>query len=449
MSFHILQSSDRVAVITETKQYTYKELKESVAQYQFVSDEKELVLLLCQNTIDILSAYLAALTQQHAVMLMSADTNIELLEQIISEYKPRWIIGEQQFNGYRHNQLIQERMEKVDFRFHKDLAILLSTSGTTGSQKFVRLSYENIQSNAESIVEYLNINKDERGIMNLPMSYSYGFSIINSHLQVGASILLTDESVMSKSFWKFIQDNHATSLAGVPFTYQMLQRIGFLNMDLPYLTTLTQAGGRLNEKLVKLFAEYAKERHKRFFVMYGQTEASPRISYIPPEKVLEKSSSIGIAIPEGELLIDKETSELIYKGPNVMMGYATSIDDLAKGDELNGILHTGDTAIIDQDGYFTITGRLKRFIKLFGLRINLDDVERKLETTLQSIIACTGTDDKLIVAIEQEQIVNNVKEEIERFYRLHKSAFKVVVLEQIPRLPNGKTDYVTLKEQCL
>lgn len=229
----------------------------------------------------------------------------------------------------------------------------------------------------------------------------------------------------------------------------MLQRIGFTKMELPYLKTMTQAGGRLNEKLVKHFAEYAKEQNKRFYIMYGQTEAAPRISYIPYEKVLEKSSTIGIAIPGGKLSIDVETEELIYMGANVMMGYAENLSDLANGYELNGVLYTGDTAIIDEDGYFTITGRMKRFIKLFGLRINLDDVEKKLEEELQIPLACTGSDDKLIVAIEQADYVEKVKEAIEHLYKLHKTAFKVKVIDEIPRFVSGKTDYMKLKESCL
>ncbi|MDN4492215.1 AMP-binding protein [Ureibacillus aquaedulcis] len=449
MSFHNIVVSEKIAVITEEKQYTYKELNEMVQQFKFSSDDKKLVLLLCKNKIEMLSAYLSALNNHHAVMLISADTNAELLISIVNEYKPYWIVGTYSFDGYRQVGLIQERVSSSNTPIHKDLAILLSTSGTTGSQKFVRLSYENIQSNAEAIVEYLNIDENERAIMNLPMSYSYGLSIINSHLQAKASILLTDESVMSKIFWQFVQEQQATSIAGVPFTYQMLQRIGFLKMDLPHLKTLTQAGGRLNEKLVKIFAQYAKEQNKRFFVMYGQTEASPRMSYIPSERVVEKAGSIGIAIPGGDLSIDAETGELIYKGSNVMMGYASCLADLEKGDEMNGILHTGDTATSDQDDYFIITGRMKRFIKLFGLRINLDEVEKKLESEVHTLIACTGNDDKLMIAIDKEQYITKVQDVVEQYYKLHRTAYKVIVLDAIPRFASGKIDYVTLKERCI
>ncbi|MCM3389792.1 AMP-binding protein [Ureibacillus chungkukjangi] len=449
MSFYNIQASNNIAIITEDQIYTYTDLLEKVEQFPFDSNEKKLVLILSKNQIEYIGAYVSALNQNHAVMLMSADTNTDLLDHIVREYKPYWIIGDQCFDGYRQNELIQEKITEDNIQIHTDLAVLLSTSGTTGSQKFVRLSYENILANAEAIVEYLQIDKNERAIMNLPLSYSYGMSIVNSHLLAGATLLLTNQSVMEKSFWSFVEQHEATSLPGVPFTYQMLKRIGFLKKDLPHLKTLIQAGGHLNEKLVKEFGEYTRQTEKRFYVMYGQTEASPRISYIPPSRILDKPSTIGISIPGGELSLDPETSELIYKGPNVMMGYAACLEDLAKGNDLNGILHTGDTAEVDEEGFFSITGRMKRFIKLFGLRINLDEVERKLESSIQSTIACTGNDDKLIIAVEHEQYIETVKVLIEEFYKLHRTAFKVVVLNNIPRFPNGKTDYNRLKEQCL
>lgn len=444
MRFFNLESSN-VAIITNEKTYAFSE----IPNIEFRSTSKELILILCQNTIDILATYISAMNSKHAVMLINEEINHDLLANIIKTYQPKWIIGLKSHEGYEINENQLIRTKEIVTNIHPDLAILLSTSGTTGSQKFVRLSYDNIRVNAESIIEYLKINQNERAVMNLPLSYSYGMSIVNSHLLAGASILLTDESVVEKSFWELVKKHKATSIAGVPFTYQMLQRIGFTKMELPYLKTMTQAGGRLNEKLVKHFAEYAKEQNKRFYIMYGQTEAAPRISYIPYKKVLEKSSTIGIAIPGGKLSIDVETEELIYKGANVMMGYAENLSDLANGYELNGVLYTGDTAIIDEDGYFTITGRIKRFIKLFGLRINLDDVEKKLEEELQIPLACTGSDDKLIVAIEQADYVEKVKEAIEHLYKLHKTAFKVKVIDEIPRFVSGKTDYMRLKESCL
>jgi len=444
MFFDQLNSYNRTAIITSESQYTYKQLLELANAYPLNSTRKELVLLLCDNTIQVIAAYIAVLQAGHAVMLMGTNTNKQLLDSIVATYQPKWIIGSTPFKDYIRTGNVQERILEVSYVIHSELAVLLSTSGTTGSQKFVRLSYANIQANTESIVEYLHIHHDERAILNLPLSYSYGLSILNSHLQVGATLLLTEESVMSKLFWKFVENNQATSIAGVPFTYQMLQRIGFLKMELPYLRTLTQAGGHLDNRLVKLFGEYAEQNNKKFYVMYGQTEASPRMSYIPADQLLRKVGSIGIAIPGGHFDLAKETNELIYKGANVMLGYARTLDDLALGDVQGGILYTGDVAEVDPEGYYTITGRMKRFVKLFGLRINLDEVERKLMSMVEQPVACTGNDDKLLVVVESESARAGSKKCLESIYKLHHSAYKIIVVDAIPRMENGKTDYKLL-----
>ncbi|MGZ7446004.1 AMP-binding protein [Paenibacillus sp. TH7-28] len=448
MFFNIQQYGEQNAVITEQSKLTYAELQALADQYDFRSDDKELILLLCDNEIEIVAAYVAALQAKQAVMLLNASTNIELLNHIVMTYRPKWIVvsSELTFDGYlQHGNVLEREQHSRAAAIHSELAVLLSTSGTTGSHKFVRLSYANIQSNAEAIAQYLEIDAGERGILNLPLSYSYGLSIMNSHFQAGAAVLLTGESVVAKTFWNFVREQQATSLPGVPFTYQMLQRIGFFKMELPYLRTLTQAGGRLEERLVRLLGEYAKEQGKRFFVMYGQTEAAPRISYIPSDRVLDKTGSIGIPIPGGRLELASETGELIYYGSNVMLGYAETLADLAKGDECGGVLHTGDTATVDEEGFFTITGRMKRFIKLFGLRINLDEVERKLEALLQQPIACVGNDDKLLVATESSQHVAEIKQHVDQLYKLHPTAYRVIVVDEIPRLANGKIDYQALK----
>lgn len=440
---------NRPAVVTLGRSFTYEELNSDIEELakRWQSNQKELVVLLCEQRYDIIVAYLAALRTGHAVMLVSADLADDLLGEILQRYQPMWVFGSRILAGYEKDEsYIWARMDQITMDIHPELAVLLSTSGTTGSQKFVRLSYGNLQSNAESIVSYLHLDEQQRGIVNLQLSYSYGLSIINSHLAVGATILLTDESVMAKSFWSFLNEQRATSFAGVPFTYQMLQRIGFLKMELPYLQMFTQAGGRLDERLVKLFGTYAEEHGKRFYVMYGQTEASPRMSYIPPNRLLEKTGSIGVPVPGGSFSLEHDTSELIYTGSNVMMGYAESLKDLALGDEMQGVLHTGDLAMVDEEGFYTITGRLKRFVKLVGLRVNLDEVEKKLEQELQTAVACTGSDDRLIVVVELEEFVTGVKGYLESVYQLHKSTFRIYVVEEIPRMANGKTNYQSIKD---
>jgi acyl-coenzyme A synthetase/AMP-(fatty) acid ligase len=258
---------------------------------------------------------------------------------------------------------------------------------------------------------------------------------------------------MEKDFWTFLEDEKATSLSGVPYTYEMLKRLRFFRMGLPSLRTLTQAGGKLNTELCREFAEYAQVTGKQFVVMYGQTEATARMSYLPPEQALSKAGSIGVAIPGGRFsLVDEnrqlietggQTGELVYQGPNVSLGYAESAEDLAKGDENKGVLYTGDLAQRDNDGYYYIVGRKKRFIKLFGNRISLDETEGMLKS-MYGDCACTGTDDKMTVYITEKGKEAEIKQFISMKTNIHFSAFEVRHIASIPKNSYGKTSYTEL-----
>ncbi len=287
------------------------------------------------------------------------------------------------------------------------------------------------------------------------MYYSYGLSVINSHLLKGATILLTDKSVMQKEFWTFFKEQKATSIAGVPYTYEMLRRLRFFNMELPCLKTMTQAGGKLNAKIAQEYIANAGETGRRFFVMYGQTEATARMSYLPFDHALDKYASIGIAIPGGKLSLrdanDMEITEagvdgeLVYEGPNVCMGYAECRADLAKGDENHGVLHTGDIARKDADGYFYITGRMKRFVKVWGNRCNLDATEQLVKDIVTDC-ACVGVDDKITVFVTQTGVEQNVKNYLVEKMRLNVRAFDVRLIDEIPKKDSGKIDYQALQK---
>ena len=287
------------------------------------------------------------------------------------------------------------------------------------------------------------------------MYYSFGMSVINSHLIKGATLLLTDKAVIQREFLNFLKEGKATSIAGVPYTYEMLRRLRFLKMDLPELKTMIQAGGKLNANIVKEYVEAAQASGKEFIVMYGQTEAAPRMSYLPFDKALEKYATIGIAIPGGKLSVrdvnDQEIitpdtdGELIYEGPNVCMGYAECIADLAKGDENNGVLHTGDVARFDSDGYFYITGRMKRFVKVWGNRCNLDATEQLVKAITTSC-ACVGVDDKITVFVTESGLEDKIKDYLVDKTGLNIRAFDVKVVSEIPTLPSGKLDYQTMQK---
>jgi len=426
---------------------TYTELAQKADSLaKIIGIDKRFIFVSCSNNIETIVGYIAGLRGGHVVLMFDSSLDASLLDKLIERYKPDgiWANGG---DGYQYAQL-SEKYSKI----HPDLSLLLPTSGSTGSPKLVKLTTKNLQSNAESIVEYLQLDSSEAPITTLPLHYSYGLSIINSHLLVGAKILLTSRSVVSKEFWDFFKDAQATSLSGVPYTYEMLQRLRIEQMHLPSLRYMTQAGGKLASRLVEHFANIAKDKGVRFYTMYGQTEATARISWLPADRILSKVGSIGVAIPKGEIILEDASGnpinspeiegELIYQGENVMMGYAESIKDLALNDQLNGVLRTGDIAKYDKDGFYYITGRLKRFIKVFGNRINLEEIEIGLsEQGFNS--KCTGKDNLLVIATvdsNSDQIQQYVIEK----YHFHHSIVRVFQLDEFPLSSSGKMQYSEL-----
>jgi acyl-CoA synthetase (AMP-forming)/AMP-acid ligase II len=436
------------------KSHSYRELREDVTRIQNALprlDRKSLGLIVCSNKYKCLAAYVAALNTHCAAILLDSALNQTLLRELVQTYQPDFIFSAEpriEMPGYRIHTSGESGLLEIEYpqeiQIYPELALLLTTSGSTGSPKLVRLTLRNLAANAESIAQYLQLNSGERPITSLPMSYSYGLSVINSHLQVGASIVLTDEGVLQRGFWEALDRFACTSFAGVPYTYQMLLQTGLLNKKGSSLKTLTQAGGRLEERYIRQMYDLAQTRGWKFFVMYGQTEATARISYVPFQQLGKKIGSVGIAIPNGSLTVDDVTSELIYRGPNVMMGYAESRADLAKGDELLGELRTGDLARKDEDGYFYITGRLKRFLKMFGKRFNLDDVEKALSRRFEASVACYGRDDLLMVAVENDTDTEAIHAAICETFDLPRPAVKVTGVKELPRTPNGKLDYTRL-----
>jgi acyl-coenzyme A synthetase/AMP-(fatty) acid ligase len=281
----------------------------------------------------------------------------------------------------------------------------------------------------------------------------YGLSVINSHLHCGAPVVLTGASLLEKRFWALFQSQEATTLSGVPYTYEILRRLRWNRMNLPSLRVLTQAGGKLNAGLVGEFAAICRDKGIRLFVMYGAAEATARMSYLPPESALDKPSSIGVPIPGGEFWIEdeagnpitdpEEVGELFYRGANVTLGYAMSREDLARGNEREGILATGDMAKCDADGMYYIVGRKSRFVKIFGNRINLEEVEQLLRG-INVDCACAGNDEKIRIYMTNASKQEEVLAYVQQLTLLHHSAFQTVVIDSIPRNQAGKIIYSEL-----
>lgn len=463
--FDLNKFADNIAVETEDGQkMIYAQLEKDASAIAAEMEPRKFTFCLCENTLGSFVGYVAFMTHNIPTVLLDALKDASVIGTLIEHYKPTYIW--KPMNGHAD---IAEKAEKVlqyedyelvktqydGYDIHPDVLLCLTTSGTTGSPKLVKLTEKNLKSNAESIAEYLKITEKERAITSLPMYYSFGMSVINSHLIKGATLLLTDKAVIQREFLNFLKEGKATSIAGVPYTYEMLRRLRFLKMELPELRTMIQAGGKLNASIVKEYVEAAQASGKEFIVMYGQTEAAPRMSYLPFDKALDKYASIGIPIPGGKLSVrdvnDQEITtpdtdgELIYEGPNVCMGYAEGIEDLAKGDENHGVLHTGDVARFDNDGYFYITGRMKRFVKVWGNRCNLDATEQLVKAITTSC-ACVGVDDKITIFITENGLEDKIKNYLIDKTGLNIRAFDVNVIDVIPTLPSGKLDYQTMQK---
>lgn len=333
---------------------------------------------------------------------------------------------------------------------HPELAVMLSTSGSTGSAKLVRLSGANLEANAQAIAEYLKLRAGDRAVTTLHPSYSFGLSILNSHLCAGASIVLTEWSVRDDAFKSLIARQGVTSLSGVPYSFELMERSGLLAALPSSIKALTQAGGRMAPEMVKRVCAQAARTSARLFVMYGQTEATARMAYLPPEYLAAHPDCIGRAIPGGRLWIETsqgvtaapgEEGELIYQGPNVMMGYAGSRSDLAAPPGPN-VLRTGDSAVEAAPGLFRITGRKSRFVKPFGLRVSLDELEQRCRIRGAPVFVA-GDDSLIVMAAEKPSDLTVARDSIADLH-LDESLFEFLCIAPMPLLDNGKPDYRSL-----
>lgn len=421
---------------------TYAELERLVSsRCNQLPSKRSLIFIEARNEIPSLVSYLACLRCQHVVHLLESVTD-EKAQALIEAYEPNLIITADQ------------DMRAVSGSFpelHRELRLLLSTSGSTGTPKFVKLSVANIQSNAESIAEYLQIDNEERAYLQLKPFYSYGLSVIHSHLVAGAALILSSRSITEPEFLQQLGGHKATSFAGVPYAFETLLRLKLKLEEFVHLRTLTQAGGKLEPHIVADYARRCQALGKRFIVMYGQTEAAPRISYLPAHFAERYPASIGKAIPGGKLflvddarqpiLTSNKPGELAYSGPNVMMGYATSREQLAS-DETPEFLYTGDIAFKNEDDLFCIVGRTSRFVKMFGLRINLDQIQSDVKREYANV-AVAGDDKRICIALSQEDAgsVKGLEKILAKRYHLPESCFVLRIYQEIPLLSSGKYDF--------
>lgn len=440
-----------IAIVTESNELiSYEKLQADIDLFsKDLPLHRSLVFLKVENTYSSIVAYLACLQKKHPFLPIDNNIDSVLFKSLLDLYEPNLIITGGMIESY----------SSIRQTLHVDLAMLLSTSGSTGSPKLVRLSGQNLTCNASDIINYLKITSSDSVITTLPMNYSYGLSIINSHLGAGAKIVLNDFGIFSRDFWSKVEEHRISTFAGVPFTFQMLRKLKYNRFNTSTIRYLTQAGGKLDEETLLYFCDECEKLGQDFVVMYGQTEASPRISYLPPKMLKNKIGSIGIPIPNGNIeLLDNDDNvitevntegEIVYIGKNVMMGYAENKSELSFGDTYGSKLRTGDLGYFDNDNYFFITGRANRFIKLFGLRISLDSIDNWLSNE-QINAVCSGNDDNLIVCYEDEEMdIIKTRDNMAKRFKLNSNVIKFLHIKEIPRQNSGKVNFKALNNLVL
>lgn len=437
---------------------TYEDLLSFTNVFSKQISSRSLIFILSENTLGALAAYVAALSSGIVPLILSVNTERDLLHNLFKIYQPEyiWVPDHHQWNDDHRNifQAYGFRLIKTDYkscRMHDELALLLPTSGSTGSPKLVRHSYRNVEENAKNVADFFELSPAEKPIAVLPMHYTMGLSVVTSHLYAGSCILLMKSNLTDKKFWNFIKEHEATSFTGVPFSFEVLYKLRFFRMKLPHLNLLSQGGGKMSSDLFAAFANYAEESGKRFIATYGQTEGTARMAYLPANMAKEKNCSIGKAIPNGSFsLVDEDGNEisemeasgqLVYRGPNVTLGYAQKPQDLLFGDVNKGVLYTGDVARRDADGYYYVLGRLKRFLKIYGSRVSLDEIEQLISARFNIECLCTGSDEKMKITITDPNLKNDVLTFITDKTGIFQQAIEIHLVDIIPKNEAGKPIY--------
>jgi acyl-CoA synthetase (AMP-forming)/AMP-acid ligase II len=435
--FDLRRHGARPALLTAEAVVTYEDLADRAdALLGRIGDERRLILLRggsggtsgSRGTVDLIVALCAAFQGNHPVIVAPPE-RAGRPDELEATYRPDVIID-------TDSGRFEVRAGASAHSLHPDLALLMSTSGSTGSPKLVRLSRTAVRANAAAITSYLQLTQRDRALLTLPLHYCYGLSVLTSHLYAGGAVVVTDYSVLDACLWDLAEKHAVTGFAGVPYTFDQLDQAGF--PEVASLRYVTQAGGKLPADRVSEFIELGQRRGWDFFVMYGQTEATARMAYLPPELAEDHPGAVGLAVPGGALRVDcpndKGVGEIVYAGPNVMMGYAERPADLSRGHDL-AELRTGDLGREVEPGLFEVVGRRNRFAKVFGLRLDLEQIERRVPCAAVEIDGVLGIVSPLPDAADSVAALCDLP-----LWSVHSA------VADVPRTSTGKPDYAATKE---
>jgi len=457
-----------ISVILERDiKYTYNDINELQQEMASYLDARTLIFMLVENSIGSLIGYIACIKNKVVPLMLDVNISQEKFNYIYNIYRPKYIwlpelsqikkLGTVVYSKFGYVLLKSEYLWKD---LYSELALLMCTSGSTGSNKLVRISYKNILENTKSIISALDIKENDKALCVLPMHYAYGLSVINTHLFCGATILLSNRKIYDKRIWEYFKKFHGNSISGVAYTYKILKKLGFEKWELPDLEVITQAGEKMSEELYSYLTEYACKNGVRFYPMYGQTEATARMTCMEWNKNRDKFGSVGKSISGGKINIldsennyismPKKVGQIVYEGENVALGYCENVEDLSKGNEWRNILFTGDMGFIDEDGYLYVIGRNDKYIKLAGNRINIQEIQNILERKFKECIFDVKFDKKKVFVLYEGEISNEeVLDYISKYMGFSKNIYKIIKIKEIPILASGKIDNRKIKSLML
>jgi len=413
---------DGVAVIYDGRELSFRELK---------AMGEKLISGIAPRSVK----FIKASTSPETVALFAACINNGIVPLMLPE---------------KIDQGLYDKLQATysDASVHEDLALLLSTSGSTGSPKLVRTSYANLEADCKFAAEDHRLSAGDRFMIPLPLCYAFGIQVMGACLKVGATMVISSEGVIDPGFGDVVESAKATHFVGVPYMYEMLDRTGFFERKFPALRNLSISGGALGPALRRKYAEWAHGEGKIFCEIYGQTETLAYMAKLETNEHLDRIGSIGQASSGGHFTV-KDDGGLVYHGPIVAMGYAYSREDLLKGDEWKGVRETGDMATIDADGYVTLTGRASRFIKIFGNRVSLQEVENIVKDNFpQTQSAAVGRDNHLTVFVSDGDLVPAVERMLVQTLHFNATVMDVRALDAIPLNANDKVDYQRLEKMA-
>ena len=403
------QYNKKIAIKDETLgEISYKKLNEDVEKLKKYFISKNLIMILSNNSYEFIVFYVASVKFNQLVLLVNPElANIEKFK-ILKKYKPDFIFTKNQINLKKkyhkiltfYNFILYKSNYNKKHKIKENLSCLLSTSGTTGDVKYAKLSRENILDNTKNISDVLLFEK-----------------------------------------------NRPNNINGVPYIYEILRKIKFDKFDISSLKYITQAGGKLDEVSKNYLINICNKKKIKFFIMYGQTEASPRISILPHQLLKKYPDSVGYVFKGSRVWLKnkfkfegKIFGEIIYKGNNVFKGYSKSMKDLNNKDGIKKILNTGDVGYIDKNNLLYITSRKKRIIKIFGIRISLQNIEEELKK-FNFTVVCKGNDKELVVLCKTKINKLVLLQKLKYITNLPNSCIKINYIKKIERNDIGKIIY--------